>query len=70
MDAEELGKYVHDKVVGGPGCLPVKFVITYDEQSKDLALRAIGTIHDIAKKHGVEKLVEVTHEQWDPDEER
>lgn len=70
MDAEEFDKYIRGKLVGGPERLPVKFSIKYDEQSRDLALQAAGTVRDIAKKLGVDKLVEVTHEQWDPDEKR
>ena len=68
IDAEEFDKYVRAELVGVPERLPVKFFVKYDEQSEDLALQAAGTIKDIAKKHGVDKLVEVVHEQWDPDE--
>ncbi|UCG58485.1 MAG: hypothetical protein JSU70_03050 [Phycisphaerales bacterium] len=68
MDAEELGKYVRGELVGGPGRLPVKFFIKHDEHSKDLASQAAGTIKDIAKKFGVDKFVQVAHEQVDPEE--
>ena len=70
MDAEEFDRYIRVVLVGGPGRLPLKFVIRYDEQSKDLASQAEGTIRDVAKKHGVDKLVEVALEQIDPDEKK
>jgi hypothetical protein len=70
MNAEEFDKYILGELVGGPERLPVKFLLKYDQQSEDLILRASGTIQNIAKKHGVEKLVEVAHEQWDPLEKR
>ena len=66
MDVEELGKTI--RLVGGPGRLPRKFIIKYDRQSKNLASQAEGTIKDIANKHGVEKLVEVTLEEIDSEE--
>jgi hypothetical protein len=68
MDAEKFDKYILDLLVGGPGRLPMKFVINYDEQGKDLALKAARTIEDAAKKFGVDKLVDVAREQMDPDE--
>lgn len=68
MDAEEFDKYVRRELVGEPGHLPMKFVVKYDDQTRDLALQAGGTIRDIAKKLGVDKLVEVAQEQIDPDE--
>jgi hypothetical protein len=68
MDAEEFERYVRRELVEEPEHLPMKFLIRYDEQSKDLALQAEGTIRDIAKKHGVDKLVEVAQEQMDPEE--
>jgi len=66
MDVEALGKAI--RLVGGPGRLPRKFIIKYDQQSKTLASQAEGTIKDIANKHGVEKLVEVTLEEIDSEE--
>jgi hypothetical protein len=68
MDPEGFDKYMCDKIVGGPERLPMKFVIKYDEQSKDLASKAEGAIRDIAKKYGVDKLVEVAQEELDPEE--
>jgi hypothetical protein len=68
LDAKEFDKYIRGLLVGEPSRLPVKFVIKYDEQSKDLASQAEGTIRDIVKKHSVDKLVEVAQKQMDPDE--
>ena len=68
IDAEEFDKYVRAELVGVPERLPVKFFVKYDEQSEDLALQAAGTIKDIAKKHGVDKLVEVSLEEMASEE--
>ncbi len=70
LDLEEFDEDVRDRLVGRPERLPVKFSITYDEQTKDLASKAEGIIRDVARKHGVDKLVEVTRQQYVPDEDR
>ncbi len=68
INPEDLDKNVRNKLVGEPGRLPIKFRIQYDQQSKNLASQAEETVRDIANKHGVEKLVEITMEEIDSEE--
>jgi hypothetical protein len=68
MPAEEFEKSIRRQLVGGPGHLPMKYTINHDRESKNLASQAEETIRDIAKKHGVEKLVEITMEEIDSEE--
>ena len=68
MDIEEFETYIRGELLGEPERLPAKFLIRYDEEGRDLASKAEGTIRDIAKKHGVDKLVEVAQEELDPEE--
>jgi hypothetical protein len=70
---EELRVFNEIKhLVGLPKRLPRKFIIKYDTESKDLAVRMTGAIEAKAKELGVERFVEIEQEATDfevPEEE-
>jgi hypothetical protein len=68
IDPNDLNTYFRGWIVGRPGQLPVRIRIEHDQESMDLVLRAVEAMKETVKELGVEKFVEIAHEQVSPDE--
>jgi hypothetical protein len=71
IDPNDLDSdYFRAWLIGRPGQLPQKIHIEFDEESKDLALRAVKVIEETEKKLGIEKFVEIIQKQKSPAESK